>query len=91
MRTNAMMKYRSAERLKDEDAFVADQAREALNFNLSALIYFIIAFVLIFVLVGIVLLPAVVIAWIVLIIFAAVAANKGQFYRYPLTIRFITN
>jgi len=41
--------------------------------------------------VGIVLLPAVVIAWIVLIIVAAVAANKGQFYRYPLTIRFITN
>ena len=76
---------------KDENAFVADQAREALNFNLSALIYFIIAFVLIFVLVGIVLLPAVVIAWIVLVIVAAVAANKGQFYRYPLTIRFITN
>lgn len=76
---------------KDEDAFVADQSREALNFNLSALIYFIIAFILIFVLVGLLLLPVVGIAWLVLVIVGAVQANKGEAYRYPLTIRFITS
>ncbi len=83
---------------KDEDAFVADQAREALNFNLSALLYItvggIITTILIFVLVGFLLIPvllAAVVGWLVLVIVAAVAANKGEAYRYPLTIRFISN
>jgi uncharacterized Tic20 family protein len=82
---------------KDEDAFVADQAREALNFNLSALLYFAVAsvltFVLLLVIVGLLFIPlllAMGVAWVVLVIVAAVAANRGQAYRYPLTIRFVS-
>ena len=82
---------------KDEDAFVADQAREALNFNLSALLYFAVAgiltFVLIFVIIGLLFIPlilAMAVGWVVLVIVAAVAANRGQAYRYPLTIRFVS-
>ena len=83
---------------KDEDPFVADQAREALNFNLSALLYGtvlgIVTFILIFVLIGLLFIPVIIalaIAWLVLVIVAAVAANRGEAYRYPLTIRFITS
>ena len=82
---------------KDEHPYIADQAREALNFNLSVLLYFVVGgiatFVLIFVLVGLLLIPVLIamgIAWLVLVIIAAVRANRGEAYRYPLTIRFVS-
>jgi len=79
---------------KDEHPFIADQSREALNFNLSVFIYIIVAIIvaaiLIIVVVGLLLLPAVAIAWLVLTIIAAVRANNGEPYRYPLTIRLVT-
>jgi uncharacterized protein len=75
--------------IKKDDAFVADQAKEALNFNISFLIYAVAAGVSVFLLVGLVLLPAVFVAWFVLVIVAAIKAGKGETYRYPFTIRFV--
>jgi uncharacterized protein len=75
---------------KDEHPFIADQSREALNFNLSVFIYIIASAILILVVIGIVLLPVVAIAWLVLTIIAAIRANNGESYRYPLTIRLVT-
>jgi uncharacterized protein len=75
---------------KDEHPFIADQSREALNFNLSVFIYIIVAAILIILVVGLLLLPAVAIAWLVLTIIAAIRANNGEPYRYPLTIRLVT-
>lgn len=75
---------------KDASPFVDDQGKESLNFQISCLIYSIIAALSIFVLVGFVLLPAVAIFCIVEVILASVAANNGRAYRYPLTIRFIS-
>jgi uncharacterized Tic20 family protein len=82
---------------KNEDPFVADHAREALNFNLSVFIYLlgggILAVVLTLILIGVLLFPvlfAIAIGWIVLTIVAAVKANGGERYRYPLTIRFVS-
>jgi uncharacterized Tic20 family protein len=81
---------------KDDDPFVADQSREALNFHLSLLIYIgggtVLAVVLSFILIGLLLFPLIFAAYIAAIVFeiiAAVQANKGVWYRYPLTIRFI--
>lgn len=74
---------------KDQDAFAADQAKEALNFNISVLLYGLVAAISLILLVGIILLPAVLIGWFVLTIVAAVAASRGETYRYPLTIRFL--
>ncbi len=74
---------------KDQDPFVDDQAKEALNFNLSVLIYAIVAGVSIFFLIGFVLLPVVAVGWLVLTILAAMEASKGNAYRYPLTLRLI--
>jgi len=74
---------------KDQSWFVDDQGKESLNFQISMTIYLIIAGLSIFVLIGIVLLPMVALADLVLIIVAAIKANEGVAYRYPLTIRFI--
>lgn len=76
--------------IKRDDVFAGDQAKEALNFNISVTIYFIASLVAILLLVGIVLLPIVVISWFVLTIVATIKASNGEYYRYPATIRFIT-
>ncbi len=73
---------------KEEMAFVDYHGKESLNFQISMLIYLLISGVSIFAIVGIVLFPAVLIAGIVLTIIAAIKANGGEYYEYPLTIRF---
>lgn len=75
---------------KDDSSFVADQAKEALNFQLSLTLYTVIAFVLLFFLVGLLAFPMLLVAHIVFSIVAAVQASEGKVYRYPLTIRFVT-
>jgi len=70
-------------------AYVRAHAVEALNFNLTWLIYAIVAGVLAILVIGIPILIVLGIAYVVLVIIAAVRANNGQHYRYPLTIRFV--
>jgi len=74
---------------KEEFTFVNEQGKEAVNFQISMLIYGIVAGLLCFVCVGFVLAPAVAIFDLVFLLIAAVKANDGHHYRYPLTIRFI--
>ncbi len=76
---------------RNEFPFVDEQGKEAVNFQITMLIYSIAAGLLIFVCVGFVLLPAVTIVDIVFIIIAAIKTNEGQHYRYPypLIIHFI--
>jgi uncharacterized Tic20 family protein len=74
---------------KDDDPFINSHGRESLNFQLSITLYTGIAFLLMFAIVGFVLLPVVLGMHVVLCILAALRANDGQLYRYPLTIRFL--
>lgn len=84
---------------KDEDRFIAEHAREALNFQLTWLIggfvAGIAAVILTLVTVGfglIVFVPAAIgfaIAWVVFMIKASMAASRGEYYRYPLTVRLV--
>jgi hypothetical protein len=74
---------------KDQDPFIDEQGRESLNFQISLLIYGIISGILILVVVGIILLPVVYIFGLICVIIAAIRANDGADYRYPLTIRLI--
>ena len=74
---------------KDQSSFVDDQGKEALNFNITISIAGFIAFLLMFVVIGGLLLPIIGIFWLVMTIIAAVKANGGERYRYPLTIRLI--
>ncbi|HEY4728903.1 MAG TPA: DUF4870 domain-containing protein [Actinomycetes bacterium] len=70
-------------------SFVRAHAVESLNFNLTWLLYGIIAVILAIVLIGFVILIVLGIAYLVLVIVASVKANNGEVYRYPATIRFV--
>jgi uncharacterized protein len=70
-------------------AYVRAHAVESLNFNLSWLLYGIVAVILIIIGIGILILIALGLAYLVLVVIASVRANNGEFFRYPLTIRFI--
>ena len=80
---------------KDTMPFVADQAKEALNFNITVSAIFLALLVLSLVTLGIgfiITLPIMLIvgiAALVLIIMAAIKANDGIAYRYPFTIRLV--
>jgi uncharacterized Tic20 family protein len=75
--------------LKRDDPYVGWHAKEALNFNISFMIYGLVAAISIILLIGIVLLPVVLVTWFILTIVATVKASGGGYYRYPLTIRFV--
>ncbi len=75
---------------RDDDAFVEYHARESLNFQFSLMIYMLVSFLAILILVGILMVAVVSIFAFVVIIVAGVKAAGGEFYRYPLTIRFIS-
>lgn len=70
--------------------FVRAHSIEALNFNISVLIYSIIGGILLWIGLGFLILGAVGVLWLVCTILGAVKANKGEYYRYPLTIRLVT-
>ncbi len=73
----------------DNDPFTLDNAKEALNFQITVMIAYFASFMLIFVLIGIFLVWLVALANLVLCILGAVAASNGTVYRYPLTLRLI--
>jgi uncharacterized Tic20 family protein len=77
---------------RDTMPFVADQAKEALNFNITVATVFFVLLMLtrgfgallsvpLFIVFGI--------AWLVLTILASIKANEGVAYRYPFALRLI--
>jgi uncharacterized Tic20 family protein len=73
---------------KDTSPYLNDQAKEALNFHISLFIYHFAAAVLSIFLCGI---PSIGV-WIfgvVACILAAVACNKGEYFRYPMCLRLV--
>jgi uncharacterized Tic20 family protein len=75
--------------LKDRGPFIRQHSLAALNFQLTSLIGYAIGSVTTVLVIGLFIIPAVYIIVVVFSILAAVAANNGQTYRYPLTIEFI--
>lgn len=74
---------------KAESAFIDDQGKEALNFQITIGIAALICLVLIFVLIGAFLLPLVGIVALIFTIIGAIKANEGVTYRYPFAIRLV--
>lgn len=85
---------------KDSSPFVAAHGSEALNFNISVLIYTVVGSIAM-VLIGLVtfgfglilIIPVVIVAlilWLVYVIQGSIAASKGQDFKYPWTIRFVS-
>lgn len=76
--------------LKDRGPFVRAHAVTALNFQLTMLIAHVVAGILWIVVIGVFLTTAIYVVVIVFSIIAAVKANQGQWYTYPMTIKFIS-
>lgn len=74
---------------REHDPEVDAHGKESLNFEISITIYMVVSAILILVLVGILLLIGLTVFWFVVVIIASIRANSGEYYRYPLTIRFI--
>ncbi len=75
---------------KDDDPFVEYHARESLNFQITLIIYILASVLLMLVIIGFVLIFVVMIFALVVEIIAGIKAANGEFYRYPLTFRFVT-
>lgn len=74
---------------KDSSAFVDDQGKEALNFNILLTIVYAICGALTCVVIGVFLLPIAYIVNIVFAILGGVAASRGELYRYPFNWRIV--
>lgn len=76
---------------KDQSAFVDDQGKEALNFQITIGIAYVAMMIVTCITLGIgaILMPVIGIVVIIFCILAAIAANKGERYRYPFAIRLI--
>jgi uncharacterized protein len=75
--------------LASKDSYVRKHAQNALNWQISLLIYYVAAFILMFVYIGVLLMFALVVVNVVFSIIAAVRASEGITWEYPLTIKFI--
>ena len=76
--------------MKKDMPMVEQHGKEALNFQITVTIAMIICIILSFVLIGLLLMPIVGIAWLVLTIIAAIKANEGSEYQYPMTLRLVS-
>ena len=76
--------------LKDKSPFIRQHTATALNFQITILIAYVVGGILSIVVIGFLIIAA---AWVLNIIFsilAAIKANQGQPYSYPLTIKFVS-
>ena len=74
---------------KPEKSWLTDSSVEALNFQITIAIAYVICIVLSVIIIGGLLMP---IVWLVNLIFCilgGVAVNKGEAYRYPFALRLI--
>ena len=74
---------------KEELPFVEDQGKEVLNFQISMTIYLLISGILCIILIGIPIVIGLIFFSFIITIIAAISANDGKSYRYPLNLRLI--
>ncbi len=74
---------------RDQSAFVAEHAREALNFNITIVLAALVCMLLMLVFVGFILGTALFVVWLVFTLIAAIKASEGEHYRYPFSLRLV--
>jgi uncharacterized protein len=74
---------------KDQSKFVDDQGKEALNFQLTMLIAYLIAAATCLLGIGFFIVPVIGIVDVIFCIIGGIAANRGEYYRYPFALRLI--
>ncbi len=74
---------------KDRSYVLDQQGRTALNWNISAMIYYVVSFILAFILIGFLTMLVIYVLHIIFSILAAVKASDRVIYKYPLSIPFL--
>lgn len=74
---------------KDSSPYVDAQGKNALNFQLSFLIYYAVSGILCFILIGFLIEWILGILYIIFAIIGTVKASNGEFYKYPMAIELI--
>lgn len=74
---------------RDRGPFVRQHVTTTLNFQLTLIIATIVGYITTFILIGFLILALVAIANIIFTIIAIIKANRGEYYQYPFTIKFV--
>jgi len=75
--------------LKQDDAYIQDQSKEALNWSITAITIYLAGLILMFVLIGFLVITAIAVIHLVFCIMGAIAASNGKPFRAPFAIRLI--
>lgn len=76
--------------MKDRGPFVRAHAASALNFQITLVIAYVVGGILSVVGIGLLIMAAAYVLNIVFSIIAAVKSNQGQWYTYPVAIKFLS-
>ncbi|GAA4933356.1 hypothetical protein GCM10023224_12090 [Streptomonospora halophila] len=71
---------------KDESPYIRHQAAQAFNFQMTMFIGQLVSYLLMIVIIGFITIFAVIAVAVIFAIIAAVASNKGEWYKYPMAI-----
>lgn len=74
---------------KKEMPLLDQHGKDALNFQLSMILFMILSIPLIFIIIGVPILIGLVFTQLIATIVVAIKAQNGEKYKYPLTIRFL--
>lgn len=75
---------------RDDSQFIDENGKQAVNFQITWTILVIVAALTVLIGIGVVLLPLVAIAWLILVIIAIVRTSENQVYDYPLTLEVVS-
>ena len=76
--------------LKDRGPFIRQHSATAFNFQLTLLLAYFVGFITSLLVIGILIMIAAGVVNLIFSIMAAIAANNGEYYTYPLSIRFVS-
>ena len=74
---------------KDRSIFVGEHSKESLNFQITMSIIYIICTIFMIIFIGFLMIGAAIIVALIFTIIATIKASEGEYYKYPLAIRFI--
>jgi uncharacterized Tic20 family protein len=74
---------------RDDSGFVRDHGKEAINFQISCVIYFVVGLVTLPILIGGLILAGTGVLALVGMVMASIAAKDSEYFRYPMCLRLI--
>lgn len=75
---------------REESQFVDANGKQALNFQMTWTVLLVFALFSLLVGVGLILVPIVALAWVILVVLATVRASENEVYDYPLTVDLVS-